>query len=60
MKIEVYYVARFKDGECLFATDGPFIEQVQAEIICNQQTGRRCYSEVVKVELPCEVVEYAR
>jgi hypothetical protein len=59
--IDLYFAAMMKDGNVLFAAQGPFMNEEQASAATTAlnftDNGGRCYYQVVKVRLPCEVVE---
>lgn len=57
MNAKLYFVGRFKDGYLLFITHGPFFEEEPARVICDQQEGRKCYSEVIEIEMPFTVLK---
>ena len=59
MNAYLYFVGRFKDGQLLFLTAGPFVNYEDADkaLPVEMQSGR-CYNSVVKTSLPFETCEY--
>lgn len=57
MTLELYFVVMMKGGEVLFAVEGPFLEEEQAEKALHRSDAPRgrCYLKVASVKMECEV-----
>lgn len=58
-EITLFFVARMKNGEVLFAQKGPYVEEDQARQIADIEFKPQgaCYSGVVSVRFPCTIVD---